>query len=103
MEINKLRKDEFYHELLIEFPEKLEHGIYGLKTKKYKCVRYFFGNGYGASVIFHPFSYGYKEGLLEFSAMKGDALENLELIGDVQGYLTADQVHELLDKIKGRG
>ncbi|MGL5711694.1 MAG: hypothetical protein ACRCX2_01630 [Paraclostridium sp.] len=103
MEINKLRKDEFYNEIFLELPERFKDGIYSLKIKKYKCVRYFFKNGFGASVIFHPFSYGYEDGLLEFAEMIGDTFEELELIGDVQGYLTADQVHELLDEIKGRG
>lgn len=76
--------------------------------------RFYFENGYGASVIKHYGSYGYKQDLFELAVLKFHS-EDEEGIGiggdwdlcydtpitkDVIGYLTNDEVLELLEKIK---
>jgi hypothetical protein len=54
-----------------------------------------FDNGRSASVICAPFSYGGKNGLYELAIFHND-----EIVGDVHGFLTEDEVTELLKKIQ---
>lgn len=62
--------------------------------------RYSFDNGYGASVVCHPGTYGYEDGLFEVAVMHEDQLcYNSPLTNDVIGWLTETQVSDLLDEI----
>ena len=64
-----------------------------------------FDNGYGASVICHEFSYGADEGLKELAVIKfrkGDKWSlcyDTEITDDVLGYLTDEDVADLLVQI----
>ena len=59
---------------------------------------YRFGNGYGASVVQGPYSYGGPDGLYELAVIKFDSHGEWELAyetpvtGDVLGYLSVDDV-----------
>ena len=60
-----------------------------------------FPNGYGASVIRGPYSYGGSEGKYELAVMKGDKLcYDTPITSDVCGYLNISEVTELLQKIE---
>ena len=63
---------------------------------------YHFPNGYGASVVRNPFSYGGEMGLWEIAVL--DEYDNLTyetpITDDVIGYLNDDEVIEVLNKIK---
>lgn len=68
---------------------------------------YKFPNGFGASVIKNPFSYGGRVGLYELAMIEFIDNEEYELFydsdivkGDVLGYLTESEVREVLEKIK---
>jgi len=70
---------------------------------------YRFDNGYGASVVQTPFSYGGSDGLWEiavlmFNAPSKDDYEltyDTPITNDVLGYLTQNQVSETLQAIRG--
>lgn len=67
--------------------------------------KWFFDNGYGASVIQNQFSYGYDDGLYELAVIKGNALEwklcyDTPITIDVIGWLTPRDVVGLLKQIK---
>ena len=78
-----------------------EKSLHGGVQKQYK-----FDNGYGASVVKHEFSYGNKNGLWELAVLKwvdGDDYEldlSTEISDDVIGYLTEEEVEELLVRIE---
>ena len=67
-----------------------------------------FNNGFGASVVSHKGSYGYKEGLWELAVIKfnpeidGDwsLTYETDITDNVIGWLDDDKVNELLDRIK---
>ena len=61
-----------------------------------------FDNGYGASVVSHTFSYGGKDGLYELAVLKNGDLhyDNPVAGGDVRGYLTEEEVNDLLTQIQ---
>lgn len=69
---------------------------------------YRFPNGYGASVVRFDGSYGYCRGLWELAVLTfngpgiGDysMCYTTELTGDVLGYLTEENVDDLLDQIE---
>ena len=67
---------------------------------------YKFPNGFGASVVQSPFSYGGRVGLWELAMVEFIDDEKYELVyndiveGDVLGYLTESEVEEVLEKIK---
>lgn len=68
--------------------------------------RFMFENGYGASVIKHRGSYGYEEDKFELAVLvlNSDGTDSLcydtPIADDVIGWLTNDEVLELLKKIK---
>lgn len=64
--------------------------------------RYTFKNGYSASVVSHKYSYGGSEGLWEVAVLNanGDICYDTPITSDVIGYLTEDEVEEVLRKIE---
>ena len=67
--------------------------------------RFKFENNYGASVIKHKFSYGYEDDLFELAVLyfeddKPFITYSTPITDDVIGYLTNNQVLELLERIK---
>jgi len=74
------------------------------------AARHFFPNGYGVSVVqfttpYGSGSYGAEEGLYELAVIKGveenwEICYDTEITNDVIGYLTEDQVSEVLMKVK---
>lgn len=63
--------------------------------------RYAFANGYGASVVRHPYSYGGSEGLWELAVIGIDGALTYDTLitDDVIGHLTWDEVGSLLKAI----
>lgn len=65
-----------------------------------------FNNNYGASIIKHLGSYGYEKDLFELAILyfdeegKSHLSYNTPLTDDVIGYLSNNEVMELLEKIK---
>ena len=61
-----------------------------------------FENGYGASVVSHPMSYGGKMGLYEMAVLdkNGELTYTTSVTDDVIGYLTPEQVTEKLIQIQ---
>jgi len=68
--------------------------------KPNKVVRYYFENGYGASVACHEGSYGGPDGLYEIALLKGDQLHyDDHQWKDVIGYLTFAEVWNYMKQI----
>lgn len=65
-------------------------------------VQEHFDNGYGVSVIRTEFTYGGKKGLYELAVLKDGEIhyDNPVAKGDVVGWLTENDVTELMDKIQ---
>ena len=64
-------------------------------------ARIFFDNGYGASVIRSPHSYGGNQDLYELAVIKDDAIcYDTPITDDVIGYLTEDDVTKYLGQIQ---
>lgn len=63
---------------------------------------YKFPNGYGASVVCSPYSYGGDMGLWEIAVLdkEGDLTYKTPITDDVIGHLNEDEVIEVLNKIK---
>lgn len=62
---------------------------------------YKFPNGYGASVIKGPYTYGGDEDLWELAVFKDRHLcYDTEITNDVIGYLNDDAVNSLLERIE---
>ena len=60
-----------------------------------------FDNGYGASVIRSPFSYGGNQDLYELAVVKdGELCYDTPITDDVLGYLTEDDVTKYLQQIQ---
>ena len=60
-----------------------------------------FDNGYGASVIRSPYSYGGNQGLYELAVIKDNAIcYDTPITDDVIGYLTEDDVTKYLGQIQ---
>ena len=64
--------------------------------------RIIFENGYGASVVRHEYSYGGKDGLYELAVLSndGELTYDTPITDDVLGYLTTNEVTEILIKIQ---
>jgi len=62
---------------------------------------YQFANGYGASVVTGPYTYGGDKGLFELAVLNSDGeIEcGTPVIDDVTGWLTEDDVQQLLARI----
>jgi hypothetical protein len=61
-----------------------------------------FDNGYGASVVQGPHTYGGEDGLYELAVLdnNGDLTYDTPITSDVEGYLSETQVTDLLTKIQ---
>ena len=61
-----------------------------------------FTNGYGASIVQHIFSYGGDEGLWELAVLGKDGYlcYDTPITSDVLGYLSEEEVNEILDQIE---
>ena len=61
-----------------------------------------FDNGYGASVVCTPYTYGGKEGLYELAVLDnaGHLTYESPITNDVLGYLSKEDVTEILIKIQ---
>lgn len=77
------------------------------KQPKFDGVLYQFRfeNDYGASVIKHEYSYGSNEDLWELAVLiwRGDDCKldyDTDITADVEGYLTDEDVRNLLQRIK---
>ena len=64
---------------------------------------YKFPNGYGASVIRHQGSYGFKNGLWELAVLdsSGDLCYSTPITDDVIGHLSDEEVILKLNEIRG--
>jgi hypothetical protein len=65
----------------------------------------FFKNGYGASVICTPFSYGGPSDFYELAVLKGDPINwdlcySTDITDDVIGWLTPNEVTNFLQRIE---
>jgi len=75
----------------------LSYSIYGEKEQRI----YRFSNGYGASVIRGPFTYGGPDGLWELAVLYGeDICYSTVITQDVIGFLSEARVNEILDQIE---
>lgn len=70
-----------------------------------RMARIKFENGYGASVICTPFSYGGNQGLYELAVLdsNGKLCYETSVANDVIGHLTEEEVSELLSEIAALG
>jgi hypothetical protein len=67
-----------------------------MEQKMYK-----FDNGYSASVVRGPGTYGFEDGLWELAVIKdGDICYDTPITDDVLGYLSDDEVLSVLEKIE---
>ena len=59
-----------------------------------------FDNGYGASLVRCPYSYGWEDGLWEIAVLKdGDICYDTPITDDVIGRLNDPQADEILERI----
>jgi hypothetical protein len=64
-----------------------------------QCIRWKFSNGYGASLICHPMSYG---GTAEFATLKEDKLcYDTPITSDVISHVTVHEVMGYLARLRG--
>ena len=78
----------------LEFKPMLNHdnGIF---------VRVEFPNGYGASIVKSPRSYGGAQDLYELAVLYDNMINyDTEITNDVLGYLTPEDVTKLLERIE---
>ena len=81
----------------LQFKEHPRGAVYGGIIS-----RIIFDNGYGATVVQGPHSYGGADGLYELAVVgKDDEISyDTPVTGDVEGYLSEAQVTDLLIKIQ---
>lgn len=65
-------------------------------------TREHFDNGYGVSVVRTEFTYGGRKGLYELAVLKDGEIhyDNPVANGDVVGYLSEDEVSELMIEVQ---
>jgi hypothetical protein len=78
----------------LEFKQDLQRGL--------NAARIMFDNGYGASVIIGPHTYGGEDGLYELGVLGKDKKLTYDtpVTEDVKGYLSEDDVTKLLEQIQ---
>jgi hypothetical protein len=76
------------------FKQDIQRGLNAAKVM--------FDNGYGASVIIGPHTYGGEDGLYELAVLGKDKklTYDTSVTDDVEGYLTEDDVTKLLEQIQ---
>ena len=81
----------------LQFKEHPKGAVYGGIIS-----RIIFDNGYGATIVQGPHSYGGSDGLYELAVIgKNDEIcYDTPVTGDVEGYLSEAQVTDLLIKIQ---
>jgi hypothetical protein len=81
----------------LQFKEHPKGAVYGGIIS-----RIIFDNGYGATIVQGPHTYGGADGLYELAVVgKNDEISyDTPITGDVEGYLSEAQVTDLLIKIQ---
>jgi hypothetical protein len=76
------------------FKQDIQRGLNAAKVM--------FDNGYGASVIIGPHTYGGEDGLYELAVLGKDKKLTYDtpVTDDVEGYLSEDDVTKLLEQIQ---
>ena len=82
-----------------------EMGFWWKEQIHYKCYRTRYANGYGASIVKHPGTYGFEDDLWELAVIKWENDDwhlnyDTPITQDVEGHLTEDDVLELCQRIK---
>ena len=95
MKLQKLNNMKTFNDL--QFKEHPKGAVYGGIIS-----RIIFDNGYGATVVQGPHSYGGSDGLYELAVVgKDDEIcYDTPVTSDVEGYLSEAQVTDLLIKIQ---
>lgn len=78
----------------LEFKQDIQRGL--------NAARIMFDNGYGASVVVGPYTYGGEDGLYELGVLgsNGKLTYDTPVTDDVEGYLSEDDVTRLLEQIQ---
>jgi hypothetical protein len=78
----------------LEFKDDKQRGL--------SAARIIFDNGYGASVVVGPYTYGGEDGLYELGVLgkDGKLCYDTPITEDVEGYLTEEGVTEFLKQIQ---
>jgi hypothetical protein len=78
----------------LEFKQDIQRGL--------NAARIMFDNGYGASVVVGPYTYGGEDGLYELAVLgkDGKLTYDTPITEDVEGYLTEEGVTEFLKQIQ---
>ena len=78
----------------LEFKQDIQLGL--------NAARIMFDNGYGASVVVGPYTYGGEDGLYELAVLgkDGKLTYDTPITEDVEGYLTEEGVTEFLKQIQ---
>jgi hypothetical protein len=78
----------------LEFKQDIQRGL--------NAARIMFDNGYGASVVVGPYTYGGEDGLYELAVLDSDGklCYDTPVTDDVEGYLTEEGVTEFLKQIQ---
>ena len=78
----------------LEFKQDMQRGL--------NAARIMFDNGYGASVIIGPHTYGGEDGLYELGVLGKDKKLTYDtpVTDDIEGYLSEDDVTKLLEQIQ---
>ena len=78
----------------LEFKQDMQRGL--------NAARVMFDNGYGASVVVGPYTYGGEDGLYELGVLgkDGKLTYDTPITEDVEGYLSEEGVTQLLKQIQ---
>jgi len=78
----------------LEFKQDIQRGL--------NAARIMFDNGYGASVIIGPHTYGGEDGLYELGVLDKDKKLTCDtsVTKDVEGWLSEDDVTKLMEQIQ---
>ena len=78
----------------LEFKQDIQRGL--------NAARIMFDNGYGASVVVGPYTYGGEDGLYELGVLgqDGKLTYDTPITDDVEGYLSEEGVTQLLKQIQ---
>ena len=78
----------------LKFKQDIQRGL--------NAARIMFDNGYGASVVVGPYTYGGEDGLYELAVLGSDGklCYDTPVTNDVEGYLSEDDVTKLLEQIQ---